>query len=59
MRSSSRYIESFIYRKTSRQSLTVEKAVPLEFDLALLAGFDINTLDEERLRLITYARRYI
>ncbi|CAG8484497.1 3181_t:CDS:2 [Paraglomus occultum] len=46
--------------EVKQQSLTVEKAVPLEFDLALLAGFDINSLDEDRLRQKTdeYLKEY-
>ncbi|CAO3637760.1 unnamed protein product [Cunninghamella blakesleeana] len=36
--------------KAQFKPITVEKLVPLEYDLNLLAGFDINALDEKKVK---------
>ncbi|ORX47164.1 RRS1-domain-containing protein [Hesseltinella vesiculosa] len=36
--------------KAQFKPITVEKLVPLDFDLSLLAGFDTNALDDKRLK---------
>jgi len=36
--------------KSKYKSITVEKPIPLQYDLALLAAFDTNALDESRLK---------
>ncbi|CAI2162151.1 13801_t:CDS:2 [Funneliformis geosporum] len=37
-------------QKSKFKSVTVEKPIPLQYDLAILAGFDTNALDESRLK---------
>ncbi|KAL1924681.1 uncharacterized protein VTP21DRAFT_4335 [Calcarisporiella thermophila] len=41
--------------KAKYKTIEVEKDIPLEFDLALLAAYDLNSLDEDRLRNQTEA----
>ncbi|GBB98617.1 hypothetical protein RclHR1_03280013 [Rhizophagus clarus] len=37
-------------QKSKYETITVEKQIPLQYDLALLAAFDTNALDESRLK---------
>ncbi|RIA99141.1 ribosome biogenesis regulatory protein [Glomus cerebriforme] len=47
-------------QKSKYKSIAVEKPIPLQYDLALLAGFDTNALDESRLKNDTdnYLKEY-
>ncbi|CAG8671166.1 17963_t:CDS:2, partial [Racocetra persica] len=40
-------------QKSKYKSINVEKQVPLQFDLGLLAGFDVNALEENKLKTET------
>ncbi|CAG8552768.1 1632_t:CDS:2 [Funneliformis mosseae] len=47
-------------QKSKYKPVTVEKPIPLQYDLAILAGFDTNALDESRLKndADTYLEEY-
>ncbi|CAB4375806.1 RRS1-domain-containing protein [Rhizophagus irregularis] len=47
-------------QKSKYKSITVERPIPLQYDLALLAAFDTNALDESRLKNDTdnYLKEY-
>ncbi|CAG8711022.1 6265_t:CDS:2, partial [Cetraspora pellucida] len=47
-------------QKSQYKSINVEKQVPLQLDLGLLAGFDVNALEENKLKAETdnYLKSY-